>query len=119
MPTDDTSFGEQLRALRLAKGLSLRDVETQSGKSISNPYLSQLENGKIKKPSPHILHKLADLYGVPYEMLMEAAGYLSRDKGDRGGRTLAGVALRNLDDLTPEEEAAVMDYISFIRSKRP
>jgi transcriptional regulator with XRE-family HTH domain len=115
----DTSFGAQLRALRQAKGLSLRDVEVKSEKNISNPYLSQLENNKIKKPSPHILHKLADLYGVEYEMLMEAAGYLSRKETSIDVRTLAGVALRNLDDLTPDEEAAVMDYISFIRSKRP
>lgn len=118
MSVDSNLFGEQLRALRQAKGFSLRDVETQSEKSISNAYLSQLENDKIKNPSPHVLHKLADLYGVPYKMLMEAVGYLSHDNSLENPQTLSGIALRNLDDLSPEEEAAVIDYIKFIRSKR-
>lgn len=112
------SLGAQLRTLRQAKGLSLRDVETKSGKKISNPYLSQLENDKIKKPSPHILQELADIYGVQYEMLMEAAGYLSRAPKTDDMKTLVSVALRNIDDLTPEEGTAVMEYIAFIRSKR-
>jgi transcriptional regulator with XRE-family HTH domain len=118
MSTDNKAFGAQLRALREAKGLSLRNVEAKSEKSISNPYLSQLENGKIQNPSPHILHKLAGLYAVPYEMLMESAGYLSRQNMSKDARTLNGAALCNLDDLSPEEEADVIKYIGFLRAKR-
>ena len=44
------SFGEGLKMARELRKLSLREVEEATG--ISNAYLSQLENDKIKKPSP-------------------------------------------------------------------
>lgn len=59
-----------------AKGLSLREVQDKTG--ISNAYLSQLESGKIKTPSPKILEGLADFYGVSYWKLMKAVGYKSK-----------------------------------------
>jgi transcriptional regulator with XRE-family HTH domain len=46
--------------------------------------LSQLENGKIRKPSPNVLHGLANVYAVPYETLMEKAGYLLPPEGEAG-----------------------------------
>lgn len=111
-------LGTQLRAIRQTKGFSLRDVEAKTEKSISNPYLSQLENGKIKNPSPHILHKLSSLYGVKYEWLMEAAGYFSPKGKSKAGHTMVGVALRGLNDLTPDEEIEVINFIRYVRSKR-
>ena len=60
--TTDLSLGRLLKDMRDAKRMSLRDVEKKTG--ISNPYMSQLENELIDKPSPLILHKLAMLYGV-------------------------------------------------------
>ena len=69
-------FGAYLKSLRTGLKMSLREVEEATGKEISNAYLSQLENGKISKPSPSILHSLAGVYSVPYEKLMERAGYL-------------------------------------------
>ena len=41
-------LGGLLADLRTAKGLSLRQVEEATDKAVSNAYLSQLENGKIK-----------------------------------------------------------------------
>ena len=108
-------LGALLADLRRAKGLSLREVEEATGKSVSNPYLSQLENGKIKKPSPNVLHSLAEVYVVPYESLMEKAGYLlpSQD-GGRRRRRLAAFAI---DDLTAEEEEELLKYLAFLRSR--
>ena len=72
----------------MAKGLSLREVEEGTGKGVSNAYLSQLENGKIKKPSPSVLHSLAEVYVVPYEALMEQAGcLLPSEKRTEAGST--------------------------------
>src|SRR5882724_11405520 len=85
-----TSFGKGLKTARELNKLSLREVETATG--ISNAYLSQLENNKIKKPSPHFLHKLAALYGIGYELLMESAGYVHR-QSTIGPKTLSGAAL--------------------------
>lgn len=50
------------RDLRKNKGFTLRKVEDLTG--ISNAYLSQLENGKIKSPSYTIVKTLYDLYNM-------------------------------------------------------
>jgi len=109
------SLGEALKLARELKKISLRDVEEATG--ISNAYLSQLENNKIQKPSPHFLHKLAVLYDLDYEHLMEAAGYVRRKKRD-GAKTLAGAVLFSQEHLTPEEEHGLAEYLRFLRSKR-
>ena len=106
-------LGVLLADLRSAKGFSLREVEEATGKGVSNAYLSQLENGRIQKPSPNVLHSLAEVYAVPYETLMERAGYLLPSEG-RGGRRrrLAAFAI---DDLTAEEEEELLKYLAFLR----
>lgn len=70
-------LGLFLRAAREYKAITIRQAEELSG--ISNAYLSQIETGKIQKPSPDILHKLSTLYQVPYEMLMEKTGHPTPD----------------------------------------
>ena len=110
------ALGGLLADLRTAKGLSLRQVEEATDKAVSNAYLSQLEKGRIRKPSPHVLHVLAAVYAVPYEALMEKAGYLLPSKGSAAGRQkrLAAFAI---DDLTAEEEEELLKYLAFIRSR--
>ncbi len=108
-------LGTYLKSLRGAKGLSLRGVEDKTG--ISNAFLSQLECGKVKEPSPVMLYKLAGLYGVPYETLMERAGY-PVPVGE-GPSTRKGQAVFNrLGDITQDEEQALLDYLSFLRRSR-
>ena len=108
-------LGSLLADLRVAKGLSLRQVEEATDRAVSNAYLSQLEKGKIRRPSPNVLHSLAEVFAVPYEALMEKAGYLlpSDGKGARRKR-LAAFAI---DDLTAEEEEELLKYLAFIRSR--
>ncbi len=110
------ALGALLADLRKAKGLSLREVEEVTDRAVSNAYLSQLENGRIRKPSPNVLHGLAGVYAVPYETLMEKAGYLLPSEGKQGGRRrrLAAFAI---DDLTAEEEEELLKYLAFLRSR--
>lgn len=110
-------LGSMLSDIRRAKGLSLRAVEQATGKMVSNAYLSQLENGKIKKPSPNVLHRLAEVYVVPYEALMEKAGYLLPPK--RGGGRRKRLAAFAIDDLTAEEEEELLKYLAFLRTRAP
>lgn len=113
-------LGPYLRSLREAQGLTLREVE-ESGE-VSNAYLSQLETGKIATPSPRILHRLASAYGVPYELLMEKAGYISRPapSGSRDEPAIPGTRIpaAALRDLTPEEEEALLRFLEFLRFQR-
>lgn len=111
------ALGGLLGDLRTAKGLSLREVEAATGRAVSNAYLSQLEKGKIRKPSPHVLHRLAAVYAVPYETLMEKAGYLLPES--RVGGRRKRLAVFAIDDLTAEEEEELLKYLAFLRSRRP
>ena len=70
-----SDLSQELSRLRRLRGKTLRAVEEETG--VSNAYLSQLETGSVMRPRPHILHKLAGFYKVPYEDLMASAGYLS------------------------------------------
>jgi HTH-type transcriptional regulator, competence development regulator len=109
-------LGGILADLRVARGLSLRQVEEATDRAVSNAYLSQLEKGKIQQPSPSVLHRLAAVYAVPYEALMEKAGYLLPPDGNpsRSRRRLAAFAI---DDLTAEEEEELLKYLAFLRSR--
>jgi len=108
-------LGALLADLRRALGLSLRAVEEATGRVVSNPYLSQLEKGKIRKPSPNVLQALSAVYDVPYESLMERAGYLlAAENGSGRRRRLAVFAI---DDLTAEEEEELLKYLAFLRSR--
>ena len=110
------TLGTYLQSIRTARNMTLRQVEEATNKEVSNAYLSQIENNKIQKPSPNILHTLANLYGIEYENLMEMAGYIttSRRPEEKHGR-LATFAELN---LTQEEEAAMLRYLKFIRTER-
>lgn len=68
------NFGEFIKEKRENQKLSIREVSRISG--VSHPYISQIENGKIDKPSPNILKKLATAFeNVTYIGLLRAAGY--------------------------------------------
>lgn len=109
-------IGEELRRLRLHKGVSLRDVERET--KISNAYLSQLESGKAEQPSPRVLHKLAEFYKVSYEALMGVAGYLQPTKNGHGkAATPLHTALMSAD-LTHDEAQTVARFVEFLRKER-
>lgn len=115
--TTDDSFGAHLARLRNAAGLTLRQVEEATNAEVSNAYLSQLENNKIAKPSPNVLHSLASVYGASYEDLMQRAGYITRD-ADAGGGRKARAATFAIQNLTSEEEQILIDYLAFIRKQK-
>jgi|RhiMethySRZTD1v2_1073278.scaffolds.fasta_scaffold1589428_1 transcriptional regulator with XRE-family HTH domain len=112
------TLGKYLESIRVDRGLTQRQVEAATNKAVSNAYLSQIENDKIQKPSPNILHVLAELYGISYEALMEMAGYFvtstSRTAEERHGR----VATFSELNLTQEEEAKLAEYLLFLRSRK-
>jgi HTH-type transcriptional regulator, competence development regulator len=109
-------LGEELRRLRIEKGATLREVEKAT--DISNAYLSQLENGKAEQPSPRVLHKLAEYYKVPYNRLMEVAGYLQPSNGARQSGVGSIEAALMTSGLTEDEEKTVAQFIEFLRLQR-
>lgn len=109
------TLGSYLKSLRKARALSLRDVEERSG--ISNAFLSQLESGKVKRPSPVVLYKLAELYRASYETLMELAGY-PVPNGQTFRQEPVSAIFRRFGEITEEEAQALLEYLAFLRSFR-
>ncbi len=68
------SFGEQLRALREERKLTVNQLATYSGVSAAG--ISRIENGKRGVPKPATIKKLAEALKIPYEGLMYKAGYI-------------------------------------------
>lgn len=110
------TLGSGLREARELKNLSLRAVEQAAG--ISNAYLSQLENNKIRKPSPFFLHKLSKLYDISYEKLMAAAGYASLEEGTASPKSFASGVLFNEELITSEESEELVKFLHYLRSKK-
>ena len=101
------------------RGVTLREIEDAT--KLSNSYLSQLENEKVKTPSPHVLYKLAKFYEVPYERLMELTGYVWSNSSSqiKRGRDLGALeALLMSARLSEEEEEKIIEFIKFIRAQR-
>jgi transcriptional regulator with XRE-family HTH domain len=110
-----TKLGEILTERRKLKGLTLRDVEKAT--KVSNGYLNLLEQGKIAQPSPNILYKLAEFYGVEYAEVLEAAGYAS--KGVSRTKRNADIAFSlRADEIDPEELKELKKFLGYLKSKK-
>jgi transcriptional regulator with XRE-family HTH domain len=72
-----------LTELRSGTDYSLRDVERLTGGVVSNVYLSQLENDHRRDPHPKVLVALAKVYGVPWQLMFEKAGFVEGTEPSR------------------------------------
>ena len=66
-----TLLGEELRSLRKAHGLTLKDLAQASGKSVS--FLSKIERG-LARPSITALQDIAEALGVPIGWFFQTDG---------------------------------------------
>jgi len=106
-------FGSYLKSLIGKRGYSYRKLATLA--DIDHTYISKIVVGKMGPPSPEILKKLAGPLGVPYETLMNAAGYLSTDNNDPDAdlqptpRDRIKIFQKKLGELSPES----LDFLEF------
>ena len=67
------NLGDKIRQLREETGLT--QGQLAAGSSVSQGYLSQLENGEVKNPSAAVLLRVAQAIKIDPDELFEAAGY--------------------------------------------
>ena len=65
-----SELGEKVRELRLAAGLSQRDLAAQVG--VGFPHISKVENG-VQIPSEELLVAIAKTVGVSSDVLLQLA----------------------------------------------
>lgn len=102
-------LGPFIKSAREQKKITIREAEELSG--ISNAYLSQIENGKVKKPSPDILLKISRLYMVPYEMLLMKADYPIPDYGINQEKNEHSSAVVLIVDDSFNERELIRSYL--------
>src|SRR5579859_8017736 len=84
---DFATISEYVAAVREVRGYTLQEVvdlvadavrhnTLPKSCSLTKGYLSCLEAGKFTHPSPFKLQALAHVYRIPYESLLQKAGYL-------------------------------------------
>lgn len=111
------TFGEQLREVRLLRGLTYKQLAELTG--VSAGYLNQLEFDKIKTPSPRILFAIAIALGADYEKLMQLANYpvqLAVVTGRHGGSLIARAL--DTEKITDTEAVALARYLRWYREER-
>ncbi|MFQ7244156.1 MAG: helix-turn-helix domain-containing protein [[Eubacterium] siraeum] len=108
-----SELGDHIKRIRTEKGLSIRNVAESA--NISHTEVKRIEDGIRKQPSPQVLRSLAVALNVPYEELMETAGYID-GVTDVGGTVASGIS--GAEDLSQEELAQVNEYIKLLKSKR-
>jgi len=107
------TLGNVLRLSRESKTFTLRYVEDKTG--ISNAYLSQLENDKIKKPAADTLYKLSEIYKIDFNYLLQKAGLVEKNKNANHS---VGRFIFSKDNLTSAEEEELIRYLQYIRNKQ-
>lgn len=136
-----STLGERLRKAREARGWSTRRLEQETerlGRRVSHGYISQLENaGRYKaNPSLSTIEVLARALGVSSAYLLqgdekeegdvlvlaeEAAPYLPRkphrSRPPQQADTFAAWRPTGYDQLTPEQQREVDEFIAYIRHK--
>lgn len=106
------TLGTVLRLARESKTYTLRHVEEKTG--ISNAYLSQLENDKIKKPAADTLYKLSEVYKIDFNYLLQKAGLVEKSKNLNHS---VGRFIFSKDNLTSAEEEELIRYLQYIRGR--
>jgi transcriptional regulator with XRE-family HTH domain len=112
------TLGALLRARRLRKELSLRELSNRTG--VSNAYLSELERG-LHEPSLSVLLAIASALDTPLAEILVQAGLLDDGEGAHGsGRWDTEAAIARDPALSePQRFALLSVYRSFGLGRAP
>lgn len=111
-----SSLGSYLKSLRKSNNLTLKYIEDNLG--ISNAYLSQLENNKIKSPSIYVLTTLSDVYDTPLAEILEESGIIKKPEKTKEETQLNSRIAFSTEKMSKEEKEEVLEYLKFLKSKR-
>ena len=83
------NFGQILRGLRRAKGVSQRDLAQRVGVDFS--YISKIENDRLPPPSADTIVKLSEALGVEPDELLSLTGKMPTHVKEMLGTSLAAL----------------------------
>ncbi len=110
------NLGDRIRKLRDQRELT--QGQLAQGSSVSQGYLSQLENGEVKNPSAAVLLRVAQAVNVDPDELFEAAGYPTvrtlRETYQRYESTIDDELLSYLASLPREKQRRLLSLLQGI-----
>jgi transcriptional regulator with XRE-family HTH domain len=121
-----TPFGARLRALRRARGLTLKELAARL--QVSSAYLSALEHGHRGRPSPGLVHQVNEVFGLIWDEAQEVADLARlshpRISVDTAGLSPEATALanrlaENIRRLTPQTIAAMHGLLDREAPEKP
>lgn len=113
-----TPLGAKLRALRDARGISLKEMA--AALNVSSAYLSALEHGRRGKPTGFLLHRIIAFFNVIWDEAeeLQRLAEMSDPKVtiDTGGMVPEATELTNrlrdnIDRLDPEDLKFLRDEV--------
>jgi transcriptional regulator with XRE-family HTH domain len=116
-------LGAFLRRLRQQRGWSLREVEAKTGGKVHNAYLSQIESGKILRPSLETLVQLSLAFDIDFWTLVTESRLMPKDapqnpKASRQLHPLEMIPRKKVEDLTFDELELISEFIDFVKWRR-
>ena len=105
-------IGEQIRMLRIQKGLSINELATLA--NVSKSYISYIERGIQKEPSPHILSKIAKVLNTTLEELVMNDS-IEKNKIDYEWITLLEEGIQH--GLKKEDLKLMIDFVKYKQKK--
>lgn len=98
-------------------------MEAKTGGKVHNAYLSQIESGKILRPSLEALVQLALAFEVDVWTLLTESGLIPKDAPHRRNapweaHPLEVIPRKKVEDLTFDELELVAEFIDFVKSRR-
>ena len=111
-------FGQYIRELRTAKGITLREFARQL--EVSPTYVSQIEQDKFSPPAEERIVRMAQILGVDVDELLALAGRVAEDLPEiirRHPRELA-TFLRTAKGLSADEINRLAKQAEKIKERR-
>jgi transcriptional regulator with XRE-family HTH domain len=119
-----TPFGARLRALRAARGLTLKDMAERL--DLSSAYLSALEHGKRGRPTPGLVMEICGILGLIWDEAedLKRLAAVSHPKVtvETGGLAPAATILAHefaetVDRLTEEDIGRIRRLLMDVRAR--
>ena len=105
-------FSAYLKGIIKKRGYSYRKLGRLSG--VNHTYISKICRGSSGIPSPEILRKIAEPLYIPYEKLLEEAGYLLSESSPSYAADSIEAILVRITKLTPEGKERLNEYLDFL-----
>lgn len=113
-------FGEYIKELRIAQGLSTKDLSTATGLSVG--FINQLENGKNNKPKIESIAKIAMVLNIGTEEYQPIYynNLFNSDSKIRSKATLESAISKTLNEfgINSKHIKEIISYIKTVQVKQ-